>query len=294
MLLVRRGLSALGTRISNVTIAQGDFLVLGLFAAKPVVGAYFFAFRLSSQPMTILSGSVTSVLFSSLLKIGDRARRAQIAFYAAEMITAVTLPLCLLMAVVAGPVMWALFGEKWRLATPLVQILSIGMPFDVVSWPAAALLVANGEFKRSFFYQSWSVPLVLFLVTLGAVKASAYGVAIGVAVYYVVHSLGYTAATFRRSDVGVPAVIGLFLRLFVCSATAFGPVYLLVTLPELHGQPLAKLVLAITLSPLAYLAALFVFARRIFDNLLAQAAVMLRRYVPGLPLPAALAARSEA
>jgi PST family polysaccharide transporter len=285
-LIIRRGLSALATRIAYVIISQGDFLILALLATRSVVGAYFFAFRLASQPMTLLSGSITGVLFSSLLKVPDRERRGAIAFQAAEVIGAITVPVCLMVAVAAGPGVVLLFGARWKEATPLVQILSVGLPFDAMSWPAGALLLANGEFRRSFFYQSWSLPLFLALVIAGAFKAQALGVASGVAAYYVIHSLAYTVATFRRTGVGAPAAALLFAKLFLCAAVGFGPAYLFVSSPFLSHDVVGQLAVALILAPALYVGALFVLARAIFESIVRQGFAFLHRFAPGLQIAA--------
>lgn len=279
-LMARRGVSALGTRVAVLIVTQGDFFTLAFFAAKPVVGVYFFAFRLASQPMTLLSSSVSSVLFSSLLKVSDRSRRARIAFETAEALGAATVCLSLTLAVAAEPLMSILFGERWRAATPLVQLLSLGMPFDVISWPAFSLLLANGEFRRTFVYQSLSVPVFAVLVLLGAAKAQALGVAAGVAGYYIVHSLVYSTATYRTTSVGLFGAARLFARLSVCALVSFGPTYALLSLPALHGSRLLQLAVAASVGPTLYAAALFLLARGVFENLLRQAANILGRVAP--------------
>ena len=283
-LIIRRGLTALATRIAYVIIAQGDFVVLALFAAKPVVGAYFFAFRLASQPMTLLSGSITTVLFSSLLQIPDKARRTAIAFQTAEVVGAITVPLCLTLAVAARPGVEMLFGARWAAATPLVRILSLGLAFDPVAWPAWSLLLAQGAFRRTLIYQTWSLPLFLLLVTLGAAKAQALGVAAGVAAYYLVHSFAYLVAAFHRTEIGARGAAGLFGKLLLCAAAGFGPVFAATSAPMLRAHPVVQLSASLVLGPALYAAALALFARPIFDNLVRQGVALLRRYAPGLQL----------
>ena len=44
-------------RASVNLISQGDYITLGLLAPAEVVGAYFFAFKLAVQPMTLLASN---------------------------------------------------------------------------------------------------------------------------------------------------------------------------------------------------------------------------------------------
>jgi PST family polysaccharide transporter len=280
--LTLRGVSALGTRIAMVLITQGDFLTLGLFAPTPVVGAYFFAFRLSAQPLNLLSGSITSVLFSALLKVEDKASRARIAFMTCETVGAVTIPLCFLLATVAEPGMDLLFGQKWRAATPIIQILSLGLPFDSIAWPAAAFLVAEGEFKRLFLFQTWSLPLFFAFVITGALFGSGIGVALGVSLYYFIHPLGYTTACFMHRGVGIRTAVLVFLRLLVCGLASFGPIYLLLTYSPLHDSRLAAVAFGVLAGPPAYLAALYLFSRSTFKSVVAQAEHVMGRPIEDL------------
>jgi PST family polysaccharide transporter len=182
-----------------------------------------------------------------------------------------------------------LFGERWRAATPIIQILSLGLPFDSISWPAAAFLVAEGAFKRLFVFQTWSLPLFLGLAVVGAVYGSALGVACGVSLYYFIHPLGYTSASFNHRGVPIHSVVLMFFRLLACAALSFGPIYLAMTYSPLHRYRIAALAFGLAAGPPAYLVALFLFSRATFQSILDQALGLLGDRLEGLgrffPLP---------
>ena len=149
-----------GTKILTAAVSQGDYFVLGLLAPKPVVGAYFFAFRLAIQPVQMLAGNLSNVLFPVLAQLqNDPERQRQAAMNASRILAFAVMPYCFLQAAVARPLLDLVFGAKWQAAILLVEILSIGLAFDAVSWVAGALLQARGEFRRSFNYACFFFPI---------------------------------------------------------------------------------------------------------------------------------------
>ncbi|HXB52908.1 MAG TPA: oligosaccharide flippase family protein, partial [Rhizomicrobium sp.] len=64
-----------GTKILTAAVGQGDYFVLGLFATRSVVGAYFFAFRLAIQPVQLLAGNLSNVLFPILSQLRNEPQR---------------------------------------------------------------------------------------------------------------------------------------------------------------------------------------------------------------------------
>ena len=100
-----------------------------------MVGAYFFAFRLAIQPVQLLAGNLSNVLFPILAQLrGDPARQGEAALKASRVLSYVVMPYCFLQAAVAKPLLTLVFADKWLAAIPLMQILSIGLAFDAVSW----------------------------------------------------------------------------------------------------------------------------------------------------------------
>ena len=99
-----KGATILGTKIITAAVSQGDYFVLGLLAPAPVVGAYFFAFRLAIQPVQMLAGSLNNVLFPALAQLRtDPARQRGAALNASRILAFVVMPYCFMQAAMAGP-----------------------------------------------------------------------------------------------------------------------------------------------------------------------------------------------
>src|SRR5262249_55765294 len=199
-----------------------DYVILGLFVGEAEVGVYYFAFKLAIQPLRMLAGSLSTVLFPALVRFReDRQRQLDAALLVSEMVAIIAMPVCFLQAALAGPVLPVFFGTKWDAARPLIELLSIGLAFDSVSWTAGSLLPARGEFGRSFRYAAILAPTSGVLVGVGAFVGGAVGTAAAVAVYFAVIQLLFSYAVFTGSGpVGWRAVASLYVKpAFICAVT---------------------------------------------------------------------------
>ncbi|MDB5405386.1 MAG: polysaccharide biosynthesis protein [Rhodospirillales bacterium] len=199
MLMPSAGAS-LGTRLLLIMMSQADYVILGFVVGEIEVGIYYFAFKLAIQPLRMLAGSMTSVLFPTLVQYrDDPARQLEAALTVSEMLSVVVMPACFLQAALTSPLLQLFFAAKWEAAGPLVQLLSIGFAFDVSSWAAGAFLNARGEFRRAFLYTSLAAPTFLAFVAAGALMRGALGVAAAVASYYVLVQPIYSYRVFTRA-----------------------------------------------------------------------------------------------
>lgn len=183
--LIGNGSAVFANRLLTTAVGQGDYAILGMLAPAAVVGAYYFAFVLAAQSLRLAAGNLYAVMFPLLSRMrGDAARQREATLKASAVLAAIVMPLCFLQAALARPVLHVLFGQKWDSAIPLMQLLSVGLPFDALAWLALAFLQAKGEFRRVLRYSCLLSPWFFVLVLAGAWWHSAVGVALGVALYY--------------------------------------------------------------------------------------------------------------
>ena len=226
--LVRRGSARLGTQLLIESVSQGDYVTLGVLASHAVVGSYYFAFRLASQPLRILAGNFSNVLFPAFALLnGQPERQAKAAISASQVLAYIVMPFCFMQAALAGPLLRLWFGSKWLSTIPLMQALSIGLPFDAMSWIAGALMAARGEFRRQLVLTTWITPLFFALVLTGAFLRSALGVAWAVTIYYAVTGPIYTRVAFSRSGVSAWKLLSLYIYPPLIAGTTIGAGYLL-------------------------------------------------------------------
>ena len=251
--LLDNGLSIFGSRLIVQMIGQGDYAVLGLFASHSVVGFYYFAFRLAAQPVWILAGNFTNVLFPALVQVkADPARQLSAALKAAELLSYIVMPVCFLQAAMVAPGLELLFGRKWEHSIVLMRLLSLGTPFDAAPWVAGCILSARREFRRGFVYTLVSLPVFFGMVTAGAAFGKAEGVAAMVAVYYLLYGPIYSIVAFGRYGATLRDIGRLYLKPPLIAAAAVGAAYAASFLPGVKEWSLARLAVMGFLAPIFY------------------------------------------
>ncbi len=242
-ILIGRGATLLGSTLALALIDQGDYIALGLYTSAYQLGIYYFAFKLSIQPVKMLATSFTGVMFPTLTSLSEEPeRQLSAAFKASATLGVLIVPICFLQAAVAGPALLLLFGERWAESIPLVQILSIGLSLDALSWPLGSFLSARGEFARISKYQLLSVPFFYGLVLAGVHLGSVRGVAIAVGAYYVVHPIAFSLLTFCREGISASRVLMAYFSPLCMATFSFGTAYTISTLPVFHSKPLIQII----------------------------------------------------
>ena len=244
------------------TVNQGDYIVLGLTASHDVVGLYYFAFRFSVQPVRMLAGNFINVLFPAFAQLRSEPRRqAEAAWRASRLLSYLVVPFCFLQAALAGPGLQLLFGTRWLGAIPLVELLSIGLPFDAVSWITGSLLSARREFRRSLLYAAISGPLFFAAVLCGSAADGAIGVAAAVVFYYAIYTPLCYILILRDGGIGVVRVLEFYLIPLLLAGSTTLLAYAASLLPLISGSNIARVLVIGVLSVLLYPLALY-FARR--------------------------------
>ena len=230
-------------RVLIAIINQGDYIVLGLIGSQASVGAYYFGFRLAAQPLFTLAGNFTTVLYPALVQMRfDPERQNRAVLNAATLLAFCVMPLALVQSAVAGPLISRFFDQRWAASIPIIQLLSIGLAFDAISWVAGTLLSARGEFRAGLRYVALQMPVFFALVTAGAALRDALGVAWGVCAFYAVIQPVYAFFVFRRIGMTARQVALMHLQPAAYAAAAVGAGLAASDLPLLAGAPLVRTV----------------------------------------------------
>lgn len=169
----------IATGFLNSVMYQAGYLALGLMYPKSAVGQFFFALNLSSQVALLLSQNLGGVLLPALAKLqGEPTRQSAALIRALRMLAFVSTPACVLLAVVAKPLVVVVYGIKWLPAVPMLQIMAITAAISIPSGPAAAALQSQGRFATLFRWTALQTPIFLGAVLIGAWRGGGVGVAI--------------------------------------------------------------------------------------------------------------------
>lgn len=276
--LVRNTAASFLGRVIGTCINQGDYFVLGLLATQDVVGVYYFGFRLAAQPVWMLAGNFGSVLYPALIEMkSDTARQGAAVLRASILLSYCVMPLAFLQAAVAAPAIDRFFGQKWHGSIPIIQLLSLGLALDAVSWVAGTLMAARGEFARGLRYLSMQAPVFFALVIAGAYADQAIGVAIAVCLFYAITQPIFVYGVYRRFGLGVRQVALLYIKPAALAGSAVGAGLAASWLLASH-DPIACIALIGAVSIPVYAALLRWWAPQVWHDLASQARKALSRH----------------
>lgn len=276
--LVRNTAASFTSRTIVSIIGQGDYMVLGLLATQTVVGGYYFGFRLAAQPLWVLAGNLAGILYPTLIQLNDDPKRqGAAAFQATILLSYSVMPLAFIQAAVAGPALSSFFGDKWAASIPVIQVLSIGLALDAMSWVAGALLAARGEFTAGLRYIMYQLPLFFLLVTAGALWGQALGVAWAVCIFYAVSQPVFVYRVYRRVDVTRGRVALMYILPFCYAALATGCGLLMAKVTLFEMWPLVRVGIIGVVAVMAYATLIRLFAHEVWLEIIRHFARLLKR-----------------
>jgi len=199
----------LGT-LAGIMIDMGDYLIIGFFVPKAVLGVYFFANQLALQSVyTLLSHNAALVLAPALARLsGDRMRQHAGAVRSLRALMLLAVPGCLGLAVVMEPVEALLLGGRWREAVLPLQIIAFLLPFRCTTGLTTGVLHAQGRFKRHAALCIVEGSVMMAAAAAGAILSGQPAVmALCTASAMAIGRLVITAIVMRRCDVSLPEVL---------------------------------------------------------------------------------------
>jgi O-antigen/teichoic acid export membrane protein len=124
--LLRFGLPLAGSSVIVFAVGGVDQLIVGNVLGATALGFYVLAFNLSSWPVGMFSQPVRSVAPAAFARLQHNAPAMRRTFLStAGLLTAVTLPVCLLLAGAARPLVRFLYGTQWDAAAKALFWLAL-------------------------------------------------------------------------------------------------------------------------------------------------------------------------
>jgi PST family polysaccharide transporter len=239
-----------GTAFFNTSVMYGDYLMMGLFQTKDTAGLYYFAYFLSNQAVQVLASNLGGVIFSALSTANQKPQQQTALFLRVTRIMAVfAVPVCLLQAALARPLVHLVFAQSWQAAIPIIQLLSIAMAFSIISGHVWGLLKSQGRFRSMMV---WAASLsILFLVPVGLsarfgglTRFGAVNMVAGVQIAYYALLSPTAIWIFTRPSQSLGQVYWQLCAVPVfCSAVALAPGLLLVReIPWLQRHDVVQVV----------------------------------------------------
>lgn len=205
--LLRFGLPLAGASLLALGVVNVDTMVVGSTLGKVSLGFYVLAFNMSGWPVRIISEAARRVSFAGFSRLAESPQALAAGFSRAlgVLITG-TVPLCVLLAVLAGPVVDLVYGGRWHPAAAALPWLMVLGLVRIGCELAYDCLVAVGRRRLLISVQAlWLVVLIPVLI----VAARTHGI-VGVSQGHVLVAGGIVVPVFlfalQRSGIGLLSI----------------------------------------------------------------------------------------
>lgn len=221
--LLRFGLPLAGASFLVFLMLNIDYVIVGRTLGPIALGFYTLAFNLSSWPANVLSLSVRRVSIAGFAQMADDPARLRASFIRsfAALMTAV-IPVCVLLSVLAGPLVRVVYGDRWEPAVGALRYLAILGAARVAFDFCYDLLVGSGRTRVTFLVQGMWVVLLIPVLSVGAGRDGIRGVAVAHAAVAVLAIGPVFAIILSRFGVDVAVLARSLLRPVAAGAVAIG------------------------------------------------------------------------
>jgi O-antigen/teichoic acid export membrane protein len=210
--LLRFGLPLAGANVLGFSIQNVDYVVIGRLLGSTPLGLYMLAFNISGWPQNVFSAVVRSVAVPAFARLHQEGSdmAAQLA-KVLRLVARVTFPACLLLAVLAHPLVVTVYGARWAAAADALAGLALFAATRTIMEVFSDFLLALGRTRAILAVQVVWLPvlaaaLVVFVGRFGIAGAGAAHAA--VAAFVVVPSFVWCV---RRAGVPVRLVVRALL-----------------------------------------------------------------------------------
>lgn len=140
------GVNVVISRVAWYGYTNADFAIVGRVMSTTVLGLYTFAWNIASVPAEKLSGLVLRVAPSILAAVRtDPAEMRRYYLLLVRGVALVTFPVAVGLALVAGDLVQALFGDKWAGAVGALELLAAFFGIRCIATLAPVVMIASGE-----------------------------------------------------------------------------------------------------------------------------------------------------
>ncbi|MGW6612139.1 oligosaccharide flippase family protein [Streptomyces erythrochromogenes] len=178
--LLKFGLPLAGASMLALGVVNVDTMVVGSTLDPLALGFYVLAFNISGWPVRIISEAARRVSFAGFSRLADSPQALAAGFARAlGVVTAATVPLCVLLAALAAPVIELVYGERWLPAAgALPWLMALGL-VRIGCELAYDCLVAIGRRRSLIAVQGLWLVLLIPALVIGARGGGIVGVAQG-------------------------------------------------------------------------------------------------------------------
>lgn len=219
--LLRFGLPLAGASLLVLSISNVDNLIVGGALSQASLGLYLLAFNQSSWPLTVFSEAARRVSLAGFSRLSHDLEALGRAFARGfALLMAATVPVCVLLACYAEPLIRVVYGARWVPAAVVLPPLAFLGLIRVALFVCYDVLVSLARSRLLVELQLlWLVVLVPALVVgvradgirgAGLAHAAVAGLVVAPAFFVVLRRLGLRPGRVLRSC-GRPALGGILI-----------------------------------------------------------------------------------
>ncbi|SCG68664.1 oligosaccharide flippase family protein [Micromonospora inositola] len=177
--LLRFGLPLASASLLTLGIVNVDSVVVSGVLGPAALGLYAMAFNMSSWPVRIVSDTARRVSYAGFSRLADSPQAFAAGFHRAlAVVLAAAVPFCVLLAVLADPIIRLVYGDQWAGAALSLQFLvALGLIRVVVDLAYDCL--ATRVRKSLMVMQAWWLFSLTPVLLLFAHRFGIAGVAAG-------------------------------------------------------------------------------------------------------------------
>lgn len=161
--LLTFGLPLSGASLLLLLLLNVDNVIVSRSLGAAALGYYALAFNLCSWPITAVTSAIRRVAIALFARVTEHSDDGGSDGFGAALtvVTAVTLPMCILLAGYAGPLIGALYGPRWVPAAAALVPLAVFSVIRVWVELAYDFLAGSGRSGRTVWLHAiWLVALV--------------------------------------------------------------------------------------------------------------------------------------
>ncbi len=256
------GVFQIGSRVINRFNQNIDFLLIGAFLGEVALGYYSMAYNLMVKPIQRINPIITSVAFPALVEVSDDG--LQLKRYYLKMIRYIgyiMVPIYFLFFVLAKDIILFLYGEKWLLSVPVLQVCAFLGVLYALGNPMGNLILAKGRADIGF-YNDLAKTLIIVTANFIGLQWGITGVAISTlcTIIFIVEPANFFLRRYL-ANMGIGEYLDEIKKtLLFCT---FASVFILLGIhPLLHIPLVAELIVSTVLFVAIYLALLFIFEQQ--------------------------------
>lgn len=250
--------------------ANVDALIVSKTLGTAATGIYSMAQNFASLPLNKISGAVGQVAFPAFSRIqedGPRMRESYL--HAMRVIAVCAFPIGFGLAATADPLVRLVLGEKWIEAVSVFAIIVVSIPFRLLSSFDSPLLLAAGRPKVMLQNRVVSLSVLapaLLVASRWGLNGVAVGWAISAPIIWVLTSIRlcrtFSWPVWGVLRVALFPVLAACLMLLILRAVSE-------TILRVDMSMVLQILVLIPIGVIVYVAAMYVFDRRVVKDVIA-------------------------